>query len=801
MATSARAGSPRRAVGTSAPVQRRERRHGDHRCRTPGSPKSSGRPDHRSTAARSPAPSATRDVSLRGGGDRAIDAPMPCNGTRVGRAAAQRRPSTARQSAARSSRQRDAAATRDEPRPGRRSTKRSSAGCRPPQTPSSTGMTPRSTHPEHGRPAPLSRARSGVAIRPAGDEAVPCEREVAIRCARGGTDLLPVPADRRHAGGSTGGSRAGAPPGRQARRRMTGPRARAGRPSPRYLIRSQRGSVRLSADRRTTLRSIDLRWLRRPDAGHVTAGGTAAVPASWAPCLSERSPRDRRRGSRQRGPVDRPVSHPTSRGMHAGGDRRRSAAAQTTGLSAVQSCGPMRAQRGACMRGTVWGAVPRAANRGLPVGSGDTRVYTCGQVTRPLRDVGDQPTFLRVRGDRDDPSVGGALVSRDFIGALLQLNAEKQVPREVLVRALEEGIQAAYRRVAGEEDIHVEVNQESGAIRVFRARYAASEIEDPLTEFTLDEARKIKAGREAGRPDRDRAARRRPLRPDRRPDREADHPAADPRGRARPGLRPVRQPRRRPADRQREPGGAARDHPRRRQGRGGHPRHQRAEPARALPHRPAGEGVRARGAPFGARAADPRSAGPTRASCAGCSSWRCRRSTPGRSRSRRSPARPAAARRSPSRRARRASTRSGATVGQRGARVQAVVAELAGEKIDVIPWSDDASVFVANALSPAQVLVGRHRRGEADRQRHGPGADALARDRPRGPERPARRPPHRLADRHPQRRRAGREGPRSRGGRRCSDGWPQRRGQPTSRRPRRSRRPRGPSGPATPVPP
>jgi N utilization substance protein A len=46
----------------------------------------------------------------------------------------------------------------------------------------------------------------------------------------------------------------------------------------------------------------------------------------------------------------------------------------------------------------------------------------------------------------------------------------------------------------------------------------------------------------------------------------------------------------------------------------------------------------------------------------------------------------------------------GATVGQRGARVQAVVAELAGEKIDIIPWNDDASVFVANALSPAQVL-------------------------------------------------------------------------------------------------
>ena len=48
-------------------------------------------------------------------------------------------------------------------------------------------------------------------------------------------------------------------------------------------------------------------------------------------------------------------------------------------------------------------------------------------------------------------------MSRDFVGALLQLNAEKQVSREALVRALEEGIQAAYRRVAGEEDIFVRV--------------------------------------------------------------------------------------------------------------------------------------------------------------------------------------------------------------------------------------------------------------------------------------------------------------------------------------------------------
>jgi N utilization substance protein A len=47
-------------------------------------------------------------------------------------------------------------------------------------------------------------------------------------------------------------------------------------------------------------------------------------------------------------------------------------------------------------------------------------------------------------------------------------------------------------------------------------------------------------------------------------------------------------------------------------------------------------------------------------------------------------------------------------------------AELSGEKIDVIPWSDDASVFVANALSPPQVISGRHRRGAPHRERDRP---------------------------------------------------------------------------------
>ena len=45
----------------------------------------------------------------------------------------------------------------------------------------------------------------------------------------------------------------------------------------------------------------------------------------------------------------------------------------------------------------------------------------------------------------------------------------------------------------------------------------------------------------------------------------------------------------------------------------------------------------------------------------------------------------------------------GACVGMKGSRVQAVVQELRGEKIDIIPWSDDPASFVCNALAPAEI--------------------------------------------------------------------------------------------------
>ena len=57
----------------------------------------------------------------------------------------------------------------------------------------------------------------------------------------------------------------------------------------------------------------------------------------------------------------------------------------------------------------------------------------------------------------------------------------------------------------------------------------------------------------------------------------------------------------------------------------------------------------------------------------------------------------------------------GACVGVKGARVQAIVRELGGERIDIVPWSDEPEVFIGRALSPATVsrVILDHRRHHA----------------------------------------------------------------------------------------
>lgn len=294
-------------------------------------------------------------------------------------------------------------------------------------------------------------------------------------------------------------------------------------------------------------------------------------------------------------------------------------------------------------------------------------------------------------------------MSRDFVGALLQLNAEKNVPREQLIRTVEEAIEMAYRRIAGEEDIHVRIDGETGKIRCFRGRVAVTEVEDPLTQFSLEEARTHKPDAEVGELV------------------EIEELGGDVFGRI--GAQTAKQvvlQRLREAERD-----VVYDQFANREGELVTGTVNRVEPRAIildmgkgvegvlatteqspLEHYRIGQNVKAyvlevRRTPKGPLLLVSRTH-------KGFLKRMFELEVPeihaGTVEIR------AIAREAGSRSKVAVSSRQdgldpvGATVGQRGARVQAVVAELGGEKIDVIPWNDDPSGFVANALSPAQVL-------------------------------------------------------------------------------------------------
>jgi transcription termination/antitermination protein NusA len=302
-----------------------------------------------------------------------------------------------------------------------------------------------------------------------------------------------------------------------------------------------------------------------------------------------------------------------------------------------------------------------------------------------------------------EQAAGRRMMSRDFVGALLQLNAEKQVPQEALIRAVEEGIQAAYRRVAAEEDIFVKVEPSTGEIRVFRGRYVVSEIEDPMVEVTVDEARATD--------------------PDAQPGGVIELEQLDGEHFGRIGAQTAKQiilQRMREVERD-----LVFDQFANREGDLLTGSVSRVEPRAIILD--VGKGVEAVLATSEQSPLEHYRIGqPVKAYV-----LEVRRSARGPqilvSRTHKGFLRrlfelevpeihagtveiKAVAREAGSRSKVAVASRQegldpvGATVGQRGARVQAVVAELAGEKIDVIPWNEDPSVFVANALSPAQVI-------------------------------------------------------------------------------------------------
>jgi N utilization substance protein A len=294
-------------------------------------------------------------------------------------------------------------------------------------------------------------------------------------------------------------------------------------------------------------------------------------------------------------------------------------------------------------------------------------------------------------------------MSRDFIGALLQLNAEKGVPREQLVRTVEDAIQSASRRVApGYEDVYVSLEPETGEMRIYRARQVVSEVEDETTQWSIADAQEHDPKAKLGD--------------------LVEYAQLEPTHFGRVGAQIAGQVvRQRLREAERE---TIFDEFAHREGEIITGTVSRVEPTGIILDLGKAEAI--------LRTTDQSATEHYRiGQHVKAYVLEVRRTTRGPliyvSRTHKAFLRRlfelevpeiqagtveirAIAREAGSRSKMAVSSRQegldpvGATVGQRGGRVQAVVAELGGEKIDVIPWSDDADVFVANALSPAQVV-------------------------------------------------------------------------------------------------
>jgi N utilization substance protein A len=77
----------------------------------------------------------------------------------------------------------------------------------------------------------------------------------------------------------------------------------------------------------------------------------------------------------------------------------------------------------------------------------------------------------------------------DFYTAIAQIAAERGIPREAVLSSVEHALKSVYKKMANtEEDVAVEIDQTSGSMRIFGIRQVVDTVEDPLTQITLADA-------------------------------------------------------------------------------------------------------------------------------------------------------------------------------------------------------------------------------------------------------------------------------------------------------------------------
>ena len=118
---------------------------------------------------------------------------------------------------------------------------------------------------------------------------------------------------------------------------------------------------------------------------------------------------------------------------------------------------------------------------------------------RGLKKVGRSPLSL-LNGMRDESDWVGEHMKSDFLVAVTQLAAERNLPRDMVLSAIEAALVSAYRKdsITAGQNISVTLDPGTGDVSVYIVKTVVEEVDDPLLEITVEEARKLKPDAELG---------------------------------------------------------------------------------------------------------------------------------------------------------------------------------------------------------------------------------------------------------------------------------------------------------------
>ena len=81
-------------------------------------------------------------------------------------------------------------------------------------------------------------------------------------------------------------------------------------------------------------------------------------------------------------------------------------------------------------------------------------------------------------------------MSNEVISALEDLERQKGIPKEYMLEKVEAALLSAVKKEVGGNNVRVAIDREKGAFHVYRQMTVVEEVTDPVSEFTMEEAKK-----------------------------------------------------------------------------------------------------------------------------------------------------------------------------------------------------------------------------------------------------------------------------------------------------------------------